>query len=1235
MSYWARVKAAALGSDLITNNPQQPKTQPQKPTPAPQVPAQPAVNAPAAPAQPQPAVAPAPTGEEQLGNQFMTRQKGLRKTPAQLQAPIDGQLNQFMNELNKNPTYEPIRQKYQKENKDFVSAIGSFFNMTDKDMAMGRVWYRLLTLTDPKRFPDAQAVKKILEVNPEGVAQEVKKVIDSKPAFVYDIANQYAYKADSQFAGTGLSTNDQVGGGSGKATELGDMGGQQSYEGSSELVEQEEQKNMTLPERHEMADFWSRQNKNTIIAPEMTPEEAEEIQMCFDAFKEVGPQAISELRDHLIFNVPGPDGKPLSDSMEPNFRERVIQDGIKWAFQGISENEKVDGDMAMTNWQEYAKAVHGIDPKTTDMGEIMGIIGQDLFQVSKLPDEQKQEAPIMKFIRDKAAEYMVGVHDISRTNKLFEVNDFRPRRDDLKSFRRMAKIAYACSQREYRFTKAQELAGGTEEEDKKQDKAGTALRRGAYVKAKINSIIDNIDKVLAKPVGTFVPFGDPEPRGEKKYLHMDHTGHLAIRTVEFPRGLNITNEQDLQAYIKNTSKGQDEPLTLFNFSDIAGMIPNTAFGPNILDEVARTDPAGLKKKQTTNPDGTQNITPLSKTLSEQPAQPGVQADPMQKGQPRGLDGYRKALAAHVKSFVDKAGGPEAVVAKLKQLPTNKGERASDEKTCGQWLNHIMSGTPVQYAGPDFAVLGKVLGVPAEELYAPYAYEYDKYNIDDLNDISANMYTTPAIFLRYFIHRKRIQKQRGFSDQNWANKAMASFYHMCKPHSHYSNYMKPDPEAELQGKPFYDAIDKEAPMHNTLPRMENGEHVLDPKGNPIRDKITGPEQAMELGDRMDKLKPGDIYFKRDKNNPELLTRKPHLRPSSPSEDMLRPDDKGGFEGSVPDIDPATGQQRKYPDGRLRWKNPKREADWTQMWNAVMESYKAAHPDAASMGTVELLGKMKEEKAADLQSKVQSAQGDVEHFTGLLSNPEDAHAETLADIFDQDREVRHHIKQLQQTGATEEQIHQQAEALAEKRLQDLAAQEKMDVQQYALKHVQDKIKSSKRVADEAGLTLQTLKNADPAVLMQSALKGPDGKRLTGPAKKLEEKKVLKKLIDMLVPNKYKTHRYTSPEEAAQPGPSKFKPLDFVTDFDEVPAAEATAAALNLFIKTSSSFDKLYEIRSTLSRLAMPTKIVDDLVDRVDDEYERQMVIIMRRLDGRGNTPTASTTARQASRRLWSLL
>jgi putative lipoic acid-binding regulatory protein len=74
----------------------------------------------------------------------------------------------------------------------------------------------------------------------------------------------------------------------------------------------------------------------------------------------------------------------------------------------------------------------------------------------------------------------------------------------------------------------------------------------------------------------------------------------------------------------------------------------------------------------------------------------------------------------------------------------------------------------------------------------------------------------------------------------------------------------------------------------------------------------------------------------------------------------------------------------------------------------------------------------------------------------------------------------------------------------------------------------------------------------------------------------------------------------------------------------------------MKTAASLDKLMDIKETLSRLAMPTEFVDDMIDNIGVEFEKQLVIIARRANvGRNTNTSSSSGSTKGRRRLFSLL
>lgn len=1215
MSYWSLKQATGLPSDQVDPTKKQPVVPPQQPQNA-----APPVTAPA------PAPTPAPVDvndpsqmggndinfEKQVGNQGKIDQRQESITPFIGQA-----LNDFKN------NHPDIYTQYTQTDKRFNSGLGNFFISNKGAHAMA--WYdwfarEAQTLINDQStgvnwglFTTPQGIKQWLG-NPERsqqIGQGIVWLVNNRPKSFAEAVKAFAPKAESQFGQFGLS-NDQQSGTSDKGT-LGDNFSDQSRQ---DQIDQSEgalnSGEIKPPNSGEVAEFWSKQTRSRIIAPEMSPQETTELKGIYGALTENASSTLADIMMDVTEHTYG--GAKLS-AVLPDF-DKIQGQAMQWPLMGISDSEKL-GDVALSNWQEYV-VKHGVG-QFDDNDQLVGRQKMTAQQVVEATQNGQIDdimyalsletavpnSPLFDFMREKSKQFAETAYDIHNTEKMIGTpSEFRPKPGDFVSFNRMSKIAAACAFREWRYQTAKN-AVPAEGDDSNIDKGSTALNRWAYLSTKIPATVKKLQQAATGSPGTFVPFGvDKKDSGKQQFLHRGKDGLLYIRHVEFNSDVPLRTKDDVNAYVADPRNGLDEPLTQFNWSKIAGMIDMSSYMPEFFRKTAQIDPNGLKK-QPTAPD-LERRGDLQKSWDEANKQ-WLEQNPNEKDH---LAMYRKMRGQHIQQMLQGAA-PEQIQQILNERiykgargPERAGSGAniSDQAGGAQWLQSIMAGKEVPYSVTDFDALAWALtklGKPAQtsELFAPYSYEYDPNYREDHYAMTAKFETAVGVFGRYLVHRKRVQQMRGFDKNTWSNKSMYYFLMMCNPHANYSKWDKKPEKNKPEDKWDYHSDTKTvgAPL---MDAMDGQFSLYDLQ----RNKVNSPDGAQDITNKIDQNVPRSDIYKGQ-------------RPSGYMGDEVRPTKADPLGRAVPD-----------ESGKVNYDATSVEADPIELWKAYSDSFKNAHPELfqnspEGVDTTQVMSLMKEEKVKELNESITKRQQDL----AALAEPGDAQEKAVDHLADNDAHVQAFINDNQQALENDDPTAlQEFIRVRDRRWAEMCRKNNKSPEEFAPLYLQRQQELSQASIEKLTNTLQTVENTQPMFIEDAPPKdGVKRPRFMNP--KVKDR--FKQQLMMFVPLKYKRKMYGEPGHQTH---KTFTPLDRIQPKNYTEVAKANV--INLTMKTAVSLDRLSAIRSRLVALAMPTEFVDNVLESIGDEYERQFVVIARREDGRRNAPAAADQKRS---RLWSLL
>jgi hypothetical protein len=695
---------------------------------------------------------------------------------------------------------------------------------------------------------------------------------------------------------------------------------------------------------------------------------------------------------------------------------------------------------------------------------------------------------------------------------------------------------------------------------------------------------------------------------------MGKDGSFAVRTAVFDPQVTFPDEESLILHLsdpRNRVPGKpfDEPLNTMNWSTVSGMIDREEYMPKMLDRVQRTDVNGLKKqlsdvnfkpsKKATTPEQIakeqekfNKYNNLQNTLSE--ANANWLADPAANETKPGhpvpdrLRDYRIALGKHIQTVMAQHQvTPEMVIKAINDKKIRNGPRVSNPRSNQAWLQAILSGNPQPYSRSDFSTLaeGINLASPAKpqlndaDLFADYKYEYDKYSHEDYIHLTASETTAPSVFGRYLLHRQRVMMSKDFATNMWSSKLIACFLQMSRLHKNYSSYDGekgggPRPDAAGVGRHMWEATNFEHALHPELPN-EDGTTT----------NITNQDEASELGRRMRGLPEKDLYDS--------------FNPTSPRDVQVRPDGQGGFNSTNVQADPA------------------------EMYEAIIKNYRKENQN---IGVSQALKNMKQESINDLATAIQNRQKNAEDLQSAISGgPEKTMAKCRSELVKNDYEISHLVTKLRQQTDKNDPVakanaNKQANDFITNRLNQLATQQNKTPEAFAAEYLQTQQKhnqtsieiAKKRLEKVQGVNVEQFGDKDP-------LLNPGKLKDVAPEEATKMKKLYQDLIDTIVPLKYKTR---------VPG-TQNKPIDYVKNYRPIEPAQAT---IDLVVKTAEIMDRLGSIKERIHKTSIPVELVDNLMNRIGEQYDKQILLIARRkYVGREFDSTTS----QDRRRLWSLL
>jgi hypothetical protein len=278
-------------------------------------------------------------------------------------------------------------------------------------------------------------------------------------------------------------------------------------------------------------------------------------------------------------------------------------------------------------------------------------------------------------------------------------------------------------------------------------------------------------------------------------------------------------------------------------------------------------------------------------------------------------------------------------------------------------------------------------------------------------------------------------------------------------------------------------------------------------------------------------------------------------------------------------------------------------------------------------------MKQQKVDELTEKARLKQELIEQNTAALSDPEELLESAIDEIQDSDTEVQGLKNKFKKENNVTEEAADQVREFAKQRLIDRAQKAGKDPQTFAQEYLTDKINSDKKYVDVATKHIEQINNA-PIETIAPKGKFDKGNWKRSPSGNPEESaKRMKDFLHLITPNKYKVRdKFLTPEEQGDPKNVErtFRPLDHVKKYKQV--GKAIAQSINLTEKVASAMDKLSAIKARLAELSLPTAYVDDMIDGVEADYEKQMVVVARRLYVRRDSERSANKER---RRMWSLL
>jgi archaellum component FlaC len=325
----------------------------------------------------------------------------------------------------------------------------------------------------------------------------------------------------------------------------------------------------------------------------------------------------------------------------------------------------------------------------------------------------------------------------------------------------------------------------------------------------------------------------------------------------------------------------------------------------------------------------------------------------------------------------------------------------------------------------------------------------------------------------------------------------------------------------------------------------------------------------------------------------------FNPTSPRDVQVRPDGQGGFNSTNVQADPA------------------------EMYEAIIKNYRKENQN---IGVSQALKNMKQESINDLATAIQNRQKNAEDLQSAISGgPEKTMAKCRSELVKNDYEISHLVTKLRQQTDKNDPVakanaNKQANDFITNRLNQLATQQNKTPEAFAAEYLQTQQKhnqtsieiAKKRLEKVQGVNVEQFGDKDP-------LLNPGKLKDVAPEEATKMKKLYQDLIDTIVPLKYKTR---------VPG-TQNKPIDYVKNYRPIEPAQAT---IDLVVKTAEIMDRLGSIKERIHKTSIPVELVDNLMNRIGEQYDKQILLIARRkYVGREFDSTTS----QDRRRLWSLL
>lgn len=1081
------------------------------------------------------------------------------------------------------------------------------------------------------------AIRYYLAKNPTMVGTALAAAVSARPQDFASAVNDEVGR-EANFQGQyqpSLQDETSTGGGV-----RGDLMGDKGFRDPNEYQSEDD-----VPTRDDAASAMSRKERSKIIAPEVRPGEKQFSKDILDMIAVKRGGLVSKIYDDL--GQVEHKNKSFGDLRS---KDSVRTNAIMWPMMGISTFPEKAGEadappVAISNWQEFLmKMGYPVEETSNSQFDFESMSEEFIYNFFDKDGHPGEE--LSAFFKEKATEYMTLAYEKQFAEELSQTpEEFKPKSHNFRAFDRMAKVSAACSHREWRAEKIKDQQMGR----KDSARVGTAVRRYAFVSTKIPAILKKLNEVSKAKAGQYIPFGNEEKTGKKKFLHRyenptdkndPKNGSLLLREVQFHPEIPITNDSDLQSWIKEN--GKDTEITSFNWPSMARSIDRADYLPQMYDKIKKMDPSGLLRQK-----------PIQSPLSEQLLQ---KMQGTNNSQPQNqIDSYRNARAEHLKRYIEQGGlDPKGLSQKIASRspsvdrfdpnnPKKVRSRGPSSKNYGEhigenpdlFISNILNGKPQKYNKSDFEALAWAMGelsnqqIKVEDIYAPHPTTYDIDNDDDWNDINATVNTSVAAFGRYIIHRSRIQQLRGFSDTAWSPKSIGLFLSLCQPHTNYSEFNKNeagkfDSDVKSIGAPLQDVI---APGKTSLhPNLMDHEGL---SGD-------GAERLDQFDNLMSPVTRTDIYNSRG--------------------NQLNPTNPGGLR-VYHDVD-ENGKMIRDESGKPQ--NLREEitrANPEELWGHIQRSFQAAHPEMAvgqdksnpKFDSVAVLKKMKEEKLQELSELSSRTAKNHNTYSSILNRtPEGAQA--VADMLDkpmpQSGQEAQFIEQnfvhfvANEFADNDPKMNSQIDKGADynktfvNRWKEVISKSGLSEEEYCLEYVSSRASKAKAATEALASRAKAIDGFIP-----QAGKLPSGE--------------IQKIISTLVPMKYLRRKYDGPSYTDEQGRVRWTtPFDYVQQWDKqdnpthvspgkrhpsVPAnggmRQPVASIVELTVKTATSMDRLAAIRHKLERLAMPTEFIESMLDKLENDYVTNLTVLSRNEhDGRY---AKNSDTDQVRRRVWSLL